>query len=154
MDKAVWFGAPYPDRVELAKKVISWGLELDIFSRERWPLAAYRGPSHDEYETSLQYKYRLAVENSCEFLYHSEKLFQSERAGCVTFYQGDPNLDLEHARGTFAILNRENIEKRESLSARILEAQHEFIFSSGWEYYSFRRLFTDIMSMARSLLES
>lgn len=151
LDRMVWFGAPYPERVALAQKVISWGIPLDIYAREPWPLANYCGPSDDEYETSLRYKYRLAAENCCDHLYHSEKLFQSERAGCLTFYHGDPNLDLSHAEGSFLWLDENNIRNREKLAEHILAEQSNFLWGSGWEYYSYRRMFNDILDMASSL---
>lgn len=151
LDKAVWFGAPYPERVALAKRVISWGLDLDVYSRDRWPIPQYRGWCENEYETSLRYKYRLAVENSSEYLYHSEKLFQSQRAGCFTFYQGDPDLDLRHAQGTFLSLTESNVRARGSLHSAILAGHHEYIFGTGWEFYSYKRMVGDIVDLLLSL---
>jgi len=152
LDKFVWFGAPYPDRVRLAKKLISWGIELDIYSSDRWPLPNYRGPSEYEYETSLKYKYRLAVENTMEFGYFSEKLFQSQRAGCLTFYLGDTNNDLKQAEGTFLRLTKENVQNREKLANDVLSEMDKYLHSTRWEWCSFKKLFEDVIDLAQQFV--
>lgn len=151
LDKFVWFGLPYPERVALAKEIVSWGVELDVYSREPWPIPGYKGPAQDEYTIARKYKYRLAVENSNEYLYHSEKLFQSQRAGCMTFFRGDPDIDLHHAEGSFLHLSRDAVDRREFLAPSTLAEQKKFIFGTGWEYYSYRRMVTDILDLVEHI---
>jgi len=150
LDKFVWFGAPYPDRVALAQKVLSWGVELDVYSREPWPIPGYQGPADDEYETSLQYKYRLAVENCQEHGYFSEKLFQSQRSGCLTFYLGDPTVDLSIAAGTYLPLTKDNVTNREHLAKAVLTEMDAYLHSTRWEWCSYKEMVLSIVEMAKS----
>lgn len=62
------------------------------------------------------------------FSYHSEKLFNSIRSGCVTFYQGDPSLDLSHLAGGFIPLTMEAVVNRGDLAAETLSAMERFMF--------------------------
>ena len=87
LDSICWIGWLLPDRIRLAKKINKMGIGLDIYSREPWPVPNWKGFAPDEIETSKRYKYRIVFENSLKNLYHSEKLFNGIRSGCVTFYR-------------------------------------------------------------------
>ena len=96
-------------------------------------------------ETSLKYKYRIVFENSLKNLYHSEKLFNSIRSGCVTFYVSDPELELPHLRGTYVNMSCDSLFQREELSKKILDKINELMFSTEWEIYSFKSFFNQII---------
>jgi hypothetical protein len=149
LDRICWIGRPLPERIRLAKKIVSMGIDIDIYSKEPWPLTNWKGYAVDEIETSQKYKYRIVFENSLKNLYHSEKLFNSIRSGCVTFYLADPNLELLHMKGAYVNMNYDNLLKREELSQRMLENIGEFMLSGGWEIYSFKSFFDRIIDFFR-----
>jgi len=149
IDRICWIGRPLPERIRLAQKINELGIGLDIYSRKPWPLPNWKGYAADEIETSLKYKYRIVYENSTKNLYHSEKLFNSIRGGCVTFYLADPDLELPHAKGAYLSLTDENLLKREELSQKTLENMHEFLFSADWEVYSFKSFFNRFIDFSR-----
>ena len=88
-------------------------------------------------------------ENSLKDLYHSEKLFNSIRSGCVTFYVSDPELKLPHLDGAYVKMSDENILKREELSQRTLNRIGEVMYSGGWDTYSFKSFFDRIIESFR-----
>ena len=146
LDRICWIGRPLPERIRLAKKINEMDIGLDIYSHEPWPLQNWKGSVADEIETSLKYKYRIVYENSLKDLYHSEKLFNSIRSGCVTYYLADPELELPHLEGAYVNMNYDNLLKREELSQRLLENMGEFMVSRGWEIYSFKSFFDKIIN--------
>jgi hypothetical protein len=149
MDKICWIGRPLPERIRLAKNIVAMGIDIDIYSKEPWPLKNWMGYATDEVEVSQKYKYRVVFENSLKNLYHSEKLFNSIRTGCVTFYISDPHLELPHLEGAYLNMNYDNILKREELSPKILKNIGEFMLSGDWEIYSFKSFFDRIIDSFR-----
>jgi hypothetical protein len=148
IDKVCWIGRPLPERIRLARKINAMGIGLDIYSFEAWPLPNWKGPAADEIETSRKYRYRIVFDNSMKNLYHSEKLFNSVRSGCVTFYMADPNLELPHMSGAFVKMSDENLFNREENSQKMLDKISEFMFSENWEVYSFKSFFNRIIDFA------
>jgi hypothetical protein len=144
-DRICWIGRPLPERIRLAKKIESMGIGIDIYSKEPWPLKTWKGYAVDEIETSQKYKYRIVFENSLKNLYHSEKLFNSIRSGCVTFYLADPGLELPHLKGAYINMSFDSLFKREELSQQLLGKIHEIMFSKDWEIYSFKFFFDGII---------
>lgn len=149
LDRICWIGRPLPERIRLAKKIESMGIDIDIFSKEPWPVKMWKGYTTDEIETSQKYKYRIIFENSLKNLYHSEKLFNSIRSGCVTFYIADPDLELPHLKGAYLNMSCDNLSNRNELSERILENIDEFMFKEGWEIYSLKSFFDRIINFFR-----
>ncbi len=145
LDRICWIGRPLPERIRLAKKIESMGIDIDIYSREPWPLKNWKGYVADEIETSQKYRYRIVFENSMKNLYHSEKLFNSIRSGCVTFYLSDPELELPHLKGAYLKMNCDSLFKREELSQKTLDKMNHLMFSAGWEVYSFKSFFNQII---------
>jgi hypothetical protein len=146
-DRICWIGRPLPERIRLAKKIIEMGIGLDIYSKDPWPLPNWKGFAENEIVTSMEYKYRIVYENSLENLYHSEKLFNSIRSGCVSFYIADPKLNLFHLDGTYIMFSEENLLSRDFLSLKILENIKSLMFTDKWEIYSFREFFKRILDM-------
>lgn len=145
LDKICWIGRPLPERIRLAKKIESMGIDIDIYSKEPWSLKSWKGYAVDEIETSQKYKYRIVFENSLKNLYHSEKLFNSIRSGCVTFYLADPELELPHLKGAYLNMSCESLSKREEMSQKTLDKINELMFSADWEIYSFKSFFDRIV---------
>lgn len=137
-DRICWIGRPIQHRIDMAKQILDAGYELDIFSREPWPLSAWKGPAENDVETARHYKFRVVCENSQTYQYHSEKLFTSIKSGCVSFYWGDPKLDLSFLGEAYLPLTLEALKARFDRAPKILEAMHRFMFTKAWEVYSIR----------------
>jgi hypothetical protein len=150
LDRVCWIGRPLPERISLAKKINEMGIGLDIYSREPWPLLNWKGPVADEIEISRKYKYRMVYENSLKNLYHSEKLFNSIRSGCVTFYLADPALQLPDLTDTYLPCNEKNLFERENIADNITRKIFDTMFSKKWEIYSFKSFFDMILGNALS----
>jgi hypothetical protein len=148
MDRICWIGRPLPERIRLAKKIESMGIGIDIYSMEPWPLNTWMGYATDEIATSQKYKYRIVFENSMKNLYHSEKLFNSVRSGCVTFYLADPALVLPHLNGAFIPYEEGNLREREGLSQGVLNEVGKVMYTDRWNVYSFRNFFGNIIDFS------
>jgi hypothetical protein len=148
-DRICWIGRPLPERIRLAKKMSQTGIKLDIYSREPWPLPAWKGYAADEIATARKYKYRVVYENSLKNLYHSEKLFNSIRSGCMTFYIADPSLQLPHLEGAFVRYDEENMREKEDLSENVIHEVEKVMYTDRWEMYSFRNFFGTMIDFAR-----
>jgi hypothetical protein len=132
----------------MAKKIVSLGIDLDIYSKEPWPLTNWKGYAVDEIETSQKYKYRIVLENSLKNCYHSEKLFNSIRSGCVTLYLSDPELALPHLAGAFIPYNEGNLCEREDLSQEVMHEVGKVMYTDRCKVYSFRNFFDTIIDLA------
>ena len=148
LDRICWIGRPLPERIRLAKKIVSMGIDIDIFSKEPWPLKTWMGYTADEIETSQKYKYRIVFENSLKNLYHSEKLFNSIRSGCVTLYLSDPELELPELTGAYLQCNEKNLLERENIADIVTKNILDVMFSRKWEIYSFKSFFGMIIDNA------
>lgn len=153
-DRLCWIARPTAERISLAAKIIDAGIPLDIYSRQRWPFDNWKGFAENELTISANYRYRIVFENSGSYGYHSEKMFNSIRSGCVTFYLGDPSLNLAHAAGTFLPLTIENLRNREDLCDKILYGINRFMFTDAWEIYSFKKFYERIIDLAKMTLET
>ena len=149
LDRICWIGRPLRDRIRLATKINEMGIGLDIYSKDPWPLKNWMGYAADEIEISQKYKYRMVFENSLKDLYHSEKLFNSIRSGCVTFYLADPELELPHLKGAYLTMSYDNLLKREELSQQLMDKMRKIMFSNDWEIYSFKSFFCRIIDFFR-----
>ncbi len=148
MDRICLIGRPLPERIRMAKKIVSMGIDIDIYSKEPWPLTNWKGYAVDEIETSQKYKYRIVFENSQKNLYHSEKLFNSIRSGCMTFYLSDPELVLPHLKGAFVRYDEGNLREREDLSQGVMNEVGKVMYTDRWKVYSFRNFFGNIIDLA------
>lgn len=148
LDRICWIGRPLPERIRLAKKISHLGFGLDIYSKEPWPLPDWKGYAVDEIETAKKYKYRIVYENSLKNLYHSEKLFNSIRSGCVTYYISDPDLILPHLEGAFIRCDATIFKERADSNSGIVEEMWKIMFSERWEIYSFKNFFKTIIDTA------
>jgi len=126
------------------------GIRLDIFSRDPWPLPEWRGYIEDDIAVSRRYKYRIIYENSLKDHFHTEKLFNSIRSGCVTFYVADPDLVLPHLEGAYIRYSDENFSGREDLSEGVIDTINDVMFTDRWMVYSFKNFFSTIIDFLRN----
>jgi len=152
-DRVCWIGRPTPERVQMAGALEKMGVPLDIYSEGVWPSASWRGYSEDETATSRRYRYRIVAENNATHGYHSEKLFNSVRSGCVTFYGCCPTLSLPHMQDAYVPLQLQALAERGDHAPRVLEGMTRVMFSDAWTVYSFRAFYQRIIDMARSVID-
>lgn len=153
LNRICWIGRPTTERIDIARSLNEKGISLDIYSRTPWPLPNWKGFAEDEVATSRRYKYRLVCENSSNYGYHSEKLFNSIRCGCVTFYHGDKSVDLSHAEGAYFVLDYEKMINREDVAFLALFHIEKFMFSRAWEIYSFKKFYNRILDLIKQTIK-
>lgn len=89
-------GVPgYEDRRKFLEGFSKSTPKFDIFgrySKSIQSLPAYRGYAASKYQTLSQYRYNLAIENSVEDWYISEKIFDSLLCGCMPIYYGSEKI--------------------------------------------------------------
>lgn len=89
-------GVPgYEDRRKFLEGFSKSTPQFDIFgrySKSIQSLPAYRDYAASKYQTLSQYRYNLAIENSVEDWYISEKIFDSLLCGCMPIYYGSEKI--------------------------------------------------------------
>ena len=89
-------GVPgYEDRRKFLEGFSKSTPQFDIFgrySKSIQKLPAYRGYAASKYQTISQYRYNLAIENSVEDWYISEKIFDALLCGCMPIYHGSEKI--------------------------------------------------------------
>ena len=89
-------GVPgYEDRRKFLEGFSQSTPEFDIYGRYSkaiYSLPAYRGYASSKFETLSQYRYNLAIENSIEDWYISEKIFDALLCGCMPIYYGSEKI--------------------------------------------------------------
>jgi hypothetical protein len=152
-DRVCWIGRPTPSRVETARALERLNVPLDIYSLERWPLSSWRGYAEDEIAASRRYRYRIVAENNATHGYHSEKLFNSIRSGCVTFYGCCPALSLPHLAGAYVPLEPQALAQRADHAPGVLENMSRVMYTDAWTVYSFRTFYERVIDVARRVAE-
>jgi hypothetical protein len=89
-------GVPgYEDRRKFLEGFSSLTPQFDIYGRYSKAinsLPAYRGYAASKYQTISKYRYNLAIENSIEDWYISEKIFDALLCGCMPIYCGSEKI--------------------------------------------------------------
>lgn len=89
-------GVPgYADRRQFLEGFSKSTPQFDIYGRYSkaiYSLPAYRGYAASKYQTLSQYRYNLAIENSIEDWYISEKIFDALLCGCMPIYCGSEKI--------------------------------------------------------------
>ena len=89
-------GVPgYEDRRKFLEEFSRSTPQFDIYGRYSkaiYSLPAYRGYAASKYQTLSQYRYNLAIENSIEDWYISEKIFDALLCGCMPIYYGSEKI--------------------------------------------------------------
>lgn len=156
--EVVYIGRPTPERIRQVRAFIRHGVDIDIYSRQAWPLSQWKGPIAGglpgEHQALKEYKFRLVVENSYTRLYHSEKLFHTLRAGVIPFYLADPALDLPCITELALHPSDENILNRHDLAPCLLARMNAFMFSSKWEMYSIKNQYLQLLDFARRVAQT
>ncbi len=108
-------------RIEFLKYIEKSGAAIDLFGYDNLHgFVNYRGalPSFDKREGILPYRYTVAIENSSEINYFTEKLVDAILGECLCFYWGCPNLEEYVDPAAFIRLPLDDFE----LSLQIIES--------------------------------
>lgn len=83
----------YKLRTDLAIKLLQYNFDVDIYGRG-WTHYNKRikGPIIDKYDSLIDYQYSIAIENSCEKNYVTEKFFDVSLCNSIPIYYGAPNI--------------------------------------------------------------
>ena len=87
-------GAIYDLRLNFLQQILDLDLDVDIYGRGlELNDPRYKGPIIDKYDALLPYKFTIAIENSVEKNYLSEKFYDAVNCKTVPIYFGCPNVD-------------------------------------------------------------
>jgi hypothetical protein len=84
----------YSKRTELAIALLEKNIDIDIFGNG-WDFTKHKnikGPVMDKWDGLCDYKFSVAIENSCQKNYITEKFFDITLCGGVPIYYGCPNV--------------------------------------------------------------
>lgn len=83
----------YKLRTDLALKLLQYNFDVDIYGRG-WNINNKRvkGPVINKYDALIDYQYSIAIENSCEKNYVTEKFFDISLCNAIPIYYGSPNI--------------------------------------------------------------
>lgn len=84
----------YVKRLELVDKILKSDLEIDIYGRGlNIDDIRYKGELENKFTGLIPYHYSIAIENSCEKNYVTEKFIDPILCNTIPIYYGAPNID-------------------------------------------------------------
>lgn len=100
----------YKLRTDLALKLLEYNFNVDIYGKG-WPNyhKNIKGAITDKYDALINYEYSIAVENSCENNYVTEKFFDISLCNSTPIYYGAPNISTIY--NNYETINLLNIEE-------------------------------------------
>lgn len=95
----------YGQRTELALQLLKTDLDFHIYGNN-WPILDQRikGPIHDKKDALINYKYSIAIENSREKNYITEKFVDCFLCDTIPIYYGCPNINEIYNKDDFILL--------------------------------------------------
>lgn len=134
-----WQNHNYGKRVELIKKILNSNLDIDIYGRGlNLSDSRYKGSPHNKHEILKKYQYSIAIENTCQENYVSEKFFDCILNNVVPLYYGCPNVDEIFNNGCYSKINLDSnkiIEEIDLLSKKNTLIYHKFILDAKQSYF-------------------
>lgn len=96
----------YSKRIDLLKKILDSDLHCDIYGKgldihDR----RFKGSVEKKHQALVPYAYSIAIENSCEKNYLTEKFIDCIMCNTVPIYYGAPNVEEIYPKGCFKALN-------------------------------------------------
>ncbi len=96
----------YRKRIELVEKILKSDLDCDIFGRGlNIDDPRYKGELEYKFSGLLPYEYSIAIENSCENNYVTEKFIDPILCHTVPIYCGAPNIADIYSEEVFRAIN-------------------------------------------------
>lgn len=102
----------YNFRSDLFKKLLETDLDIDFYGYgwEGITDSRYKGAFDNKEITLSEYEFSIAIENSCEKGYTTEKFFDCLLCNTIPIYFGNPNIDNIYPKDSFLKLIDTNIE--------------------------------------------
>lgn len=100
-------------RIDFIEFCVNKNIKFDIYGSNNslMKYSSYKKPLDEKEQGFLNYKYYFMGENSYEYNYITEKLFEPILYECLTFYFGCPNVyDYLHPK-SFVLLDQNDFEK-------------------------------------------
>jgi len=83
----------YVKRIELVEKILKSDLDIDIYGRGlNIDDPRYKGEIENKFTGLIPYEYSIAIENSCEKNYVTEKFIDPILCSTIPIYYGAPNI--------------------------------------------------------------
>lgn len=125
-----WNNSNYSKRLKLLDNIIKSDLDIDIYGRGlNISDKRYKGSPDNKHEILKNYEYSIAIENSCEKNYVSEKFFDCILNNTVPLYYGCPNVD--------EIFNNKCHEKINIEESQCIETIKILCESDSKKYYTY-----------------
>lgn len=108
-----WHDHNYTKRHILVNKLLQSDIEFDFYGRGWHHIkdSRYKGVAENKHEILRKYEYSIAIENSCEENYASEKIFDCFLNNTIPIYYGCPNISEIYDPNSYELidLDSENI---------------------------------------------
>jgi hypothetical protein len=146
-------GAIYDLRLNFLQKVLDSNVEIDIYGRGlELNDSRYKGSIIDKYDALLPYNFTIAIENSVEKNYLSEKFYDAVNCKTVPVYYGCPNVDKILGINSFVKLeDLDNITQILKICDGTIK-YHSYL--EQLENVKFMRLKHDLFSMLNDVLST
>ena len=126
----------YVKRIELVKKIIQSDLEIDIFGRGlELEDPRYKGELEYKFAGLLPYEYSIAIENSCEPNYLTEKFIDPVLCNTTPIYYGAPNVNEIYPTGGFELIDLNSPTIIEDIKSIINKPRDLVALKKSKEYY-------------------
>ena len=114
-DKA--FTEGHQKRVDFVKELSDYfGPRIDVFGRGIREIG-------DKWDAIADYKYHIAIENSCFPDYWTEKLADAYLGGSFPIYYGCPNLEKYYTEGSFVRIDIDNVPEAIKMIEKCIESR-------------------------------
>jgi hypothetical protein len=141
-----WNSHNYTKRHKLVNKLLQSDLDFDFYGRGWHNIAdsRYKGVATNKHEILRQYEYSIAIENSCEANYASEKIFDCFLNNTVPLYYGCPNISELYDKNSYELLDLESpliIEEIKNIINSSNEKYKDHLFKSKEKYFNNYNIF-------------
>jgi len=140
-----WNSHNYSKRHRLVNKLLNSDLDFDFYGRG-WNVkdTRYKGSASNKHEVLRQYEFSIAIENSCEKNYASEKLFDCFINNTVPIYYGCPNVDELYnplSYETFDIDSEQVVNQIKNIITNSNKKYQQSLFESKQKYFNDYNIF-------------
>lgn len=118
-----WQTHNYTKRHSLVNKLLQSDIEFDFYGKG-WNIndERYKGVATNKHEVLRQYEYSIAIENSCEKNYASEKIFDCFINNTIPIYYGSPNISELYNPNSYKLLNLDSNNEIEQIKIIIKDS--------------------------------
>jgi hypothetical protein len=140
-----WSSHNYSKRHNLVNKLLNSDLDFDFYGRG-WNIndKRYKGTTSNKHETLRQYEFSVAIENSCETNYASEKLFDCFLNNTVPIYYGCPNIRELYNKDSYEVLDigsEDVVQQIKNIITNSNKKYEQSLFESKQKYFNDYNIF-------------